>query len=716
MTSGPSDPGILGTRELNAGDLARLRPYVVNLNGGEFSSDGIFQTSPADVDAIFEVHLPRFLRTAQRHPAPLVIWAHGGLVNERSGLRIAQNQVDWWVQNGVYPLHFVWESGLLDALQQAAGSFGARDLWDHTTDPLIENAVRPLGKLAWGAMKHSAWLASQPRGAARYVAERLRDFCAANPGAIELHAVGHSAGAIFHAHFLGASQALGVPSFKSLQYLAPAIRVDEFKEAVLPRIPDYVETLTLFTMRRELERDDTCLRAYRKSLLYLISRALEPSRGTAILGLEDSIVADRALSELFGLRPGERLASVIWSRSADNAPEGSRTNSISHGGFDNDGDTMNSVASRIMPGSPVWPFPAAAADRSRELYAEAEAGPGPVSGVSMGGPSEPPAVKVDSADREPRRIALCVGIDEYPPPNQLAGCVADAKQWSQVLHNQFHFEVVLLLNKAATFDGILDSLKRLIEDARAGDVIVFQYSGHGTEVPDLNNDETNGSNGNRDEAMCPYDFAEGHLLIDDDLRAVLAELPPGVTFTLFADCCHSGSIARVLAEEPGRAPGPGVGNDTRERYVAMTHQLGLEYRAWRTERNGHARTANKSRQGLAPGYAGAVFAACADWQVAYETNGHGDFTSRSIDVLEAGGIDGISNNEFLARVVKAFGNAPRQQPELDQPDVVGSQEFLQPAISPGPAARAAVGTDTARAPLGGETGAAKILRQLAIGS
>ena len=103
-------------------DVEPLRPYVVNLSCGEFSRDGDMQTSAADVDAIFDEHLPAFVeRTAPRfapHPVPLVIWAHGGIVSERAGLTIAGHQVPWWLSNGAYPLHFVWETGFLDTMKQ----------------------------------------------------------------------------------------------------------------------------------------------------------------------------------------------------------------------------------------------------------------------------------------------------------------------------------------------------------------------------------------------------------------------------------------------------------------------------------------------------------------------------------------------------------------------------------------------------------------------
>src|SRR5689334_5470252 len=97
--------------------LDALRPHVVNLTRGEFSTDGIMQTSKDDVDVIFDEHLPAYLSRANG-PVPLVIWAHGGIVSEKAGLTIAANQIPWWLANGAYPLHFVWETGFVETLRQ----------------------------------------------------------------------------------------------------------------------------------------------------------------------------------------------------------------------------------------------------------------------------------------------------------------------------------------------------------------------------------------------------------------------------------------------------------------------------------------------------------------------------------------------------------------------------------------------------------------------
>ena len=41
----------------------------------------------------------------------VVLYAHGGGVTETSGLDIAQRQLNWWLNNAVYPISFAWETG-----------------------------------------------------------------------------------------------------------------------------------------------------------------------------------------------------------------------------------------------------------------------------------------------------------------------------------------------------------------------------------------------------------------------------------------------------------------------------------------------------------------------------------------------------------------------------------------------------------------------------
>ena len=61
---------------------------------------------------------------------------------------------------------------------------------------------------------------------------------------------------------------------------------------------------------------------------------------------------------------------------------------------------------------------------------------------------------------------------------------------------------------------------------------MLQYSGHGTTIDDLDGDENRSSTATPalvDEALCPVDFREGKLLIDDDLGELWDLLPEAST-------------------------------------------------------------------------------------------------------------------------------------------------------------------------------------------
>ena len=87
------------------------------------------------------------------------------------------------------------------------------------------------------------------------------------------------------------------------------------------------------------------------------------------------------------------------------------------------------------------------------------------------------------------KYALCIGINDYPGTgSDLSGCVNDARDWGAVLRDK-GFTVQTLLNSQATRDGILEAMQSIIGSAVNGDSIVFQFSGHGSYIPDEDGDE-----------------------------------------------------------------------------------------------------------------------------------------------------------------------------------------------------------------------------------
>jgi hypothetical protein len=143
--------------------------------------------------------------------------------------------------------------------------------------------------------------------------------------------------------------------------------------------------------------------------------------------------------------------------------------------------------------------------------------------------------------------ALIVGIDEYQNPAwNLQGCTMDAAIMSGILQDHYDFlgdTIRLVLNDRATKANIEKRLDWLVRDAQAGDVLVFYYAGHGSQVRDRNGDELEDY---MDEILCPHDLNWDDPLTDDILHSYFQRVPIGANLTLVFDCCNSGTGTRSL--------------------------------------------------------------------------------------------------------------------------------------------------------------------------
>lgn len=148
--------------------------------------------------------------------------------------------------------------------------------------------------------------------------------------------------------------------------------------------------------------------------------------------------------------------------------------------------------------------------------------------------------------RNVRRKFLGVGINVYENPNNnLNGCVADIQDSANTL-KMFGFPASrqkILINEQATTEGILKGLDWLVKDTADGDVLIFHYSGHGSQVADLDNEEHDGY----DEIICPYDISWNNkkYITDDQLyQYFTSKVPASVRTDVILDSCFSGSATR----------------------------------------------------------------------------------------------------------------------------------------------------------------------------
>ncbi len=85
-----------------------------------------------------------------------------------------------------------------------------------------------------------------------------------------------------------------------------------------------------------------------------------------------------------------------------------------------------------------------------------------------------------------RKLALLVGINQYPGNSPLGGCLTDVELQKELLIHRFGFvasDILTLTDKQATRTGIESAfLDHLTAQARSGDTVVFHFSGCGRRL------------------------------------------------------------------------------------------------------------------------------------------------------------------------------------------------------------------------------------------
>jgi len=369
--------------------LDTIRPFVIDLgNNGELSDKGEYWTTTADLARLFDEEIPK--RSENWTRPRLMLYLHGGLNDERGVAKRIVAFRDVFLENQIYPLHVMWESGLAESLRgilhdlftdvdERAGAVPewlrkVRDGLVEAKDRTFELTAAGPGTALWSEMKENARLASKHpahEGGMELLAKAARTVMKSAGAKIastwELHVVGHSAGSIFAAYALPWFASCGVP-FKSLQLMAPAITNALFHQTIgKAGNAGQCPLPSVYALSDVGERDDNVW-AYGKSLLYLVSNAFEGRRDSPIVGMQrffggpeltESKHVDPVLAAMLGKKV-EGLSALVLAGRAAAGEKGEETGSVSrsdsHGGFDNDPDTMNSVIFRILGHKPSRPF------------------------------------------------------------------------------------------------------------------------------------------------------------------------------------------------------------------------------------------------------------------------------------------------------------------------------------------------------------------------
>jgi hypothetical protein len=149
-----------------------------------------------------------------------------------------------------------------------------------------------------------------------------------------------------------------------------------------------------------------------------------------------------------------------------------------------------------------------------------------------------------------RKLALLVGINKYSNGvNALQGCVNDVLLQKNLLIHRFGFnpnDIKIITDEQATREGILSAFEEhLINQAKPGDVVVFHFSGHGSQVTDPDKDNPDGLNSTLVPIDSGYNPSGG--VVQDITGHTLFLLMYALktdNVTVVLDSCHSGGAKR----------------------------------------------------------------------------------------------------------------------------------------------------------------------------
>lgn len=259
-----------------------------------------------------------------------------------------------------------------------------------------------------------------------------------------------------------------------------------------------------------------------------------------------------------------------------------------------------------------------------------------------------------------RGLSLHIGLnkidpDHYGSSGQLFGCHADAQDMAALAQAQGFERSDILLDEQATRATVKAAIEAAAAELTAGDLFLLTYSGHGSQVPDRNQDELEIQPFDfKDETWCLFDAQ----LIDDELYALWGRFGPGVRILLLSDSCHSGTIAKELPEDMRVILESNVIDGRRYRFLPPRFQSAayLKNKAFYKEIGDQPSGDSGAIQASL-----CLISGCQDDQLSEDGIGNGLFTGRLLAVWDDGDFDGDLFNMHSAIRAQM---PPDQQPNL----------------------------------------------------
>jgi metacaspase-1 len=263
-------------------------------------------------------------------------------------------------------------------------------------------------------------------------------------------------------------------------------------------------------------------------------------------------------------------------------------------------------------------------------------------------------------------IALTIGLNAVDPKHyagwsgELKACEADAKDMANIAESK-KFQVETLLTKEATRAKVKGMISKAAKDLKSGDIYMLCYSGHGGQLPDLNNEESD----ERDETWCLFDGQ----LVDDEINSMFTEFSEGVRILIFSDSCHSGTVSKAL-DSYGR-PNPltaSSGEPLRQKCMPREY-LGAVYQENKAFYDKILKKPPVKEEDIKA--SALLISGCQDNQYSMDGERNGLFTSQLLAVWK-GGKYSRSYKTFHKDIVKRM---PREQTPNYYPTGVRNYKF-----------------------------------------
>lgn len=334
---------------------SEIAGHFVHLDDGSFHTSGRYWSGINDV----QITAANLAKSSDYDH--LLLYAHGGLNSPTASAKRIAAMKGTFKKNRIYPYHFMYDTGILEEildviLRREEDVDDRVAFFTDLTDILIETVTRVPCRALWREMKRGAKKPFLPdRDGSRSLQAFIGELTKQDARKLKIHLAGHSTGGILMAWLLKALEDKGISiRVASCSLLAPACTIDLFYSNYLPYLqarPDSfgIDRMTVYNLKDELEQDDQVGGVYRKSLLYLVSRAFEEEPPEKILGMEeysDNLKYSATIRDL-----GTKL---VFQYSDGQSPD--YTTSTTHGGFDNDPATMNAMLKTILGRVPDHPF------------------------------------------------------------------------------------------------------------------------------------------------------------------------------------------------------------------------------------------------------------------------------------------------------------------------------------------------------------------------